>query len=245
MLRLITLDMTNTILKFRKPPGEQYAAVAKLYGLDSDPLKLTQAFRLSFKQLEHEAPNFGVGGIGWQKWWLGVVRRTFTSAGCCADSSSLDTIGHHLIRHFSGGNAYELFEGSTTLLEDIRGRGVVLGAISNSDERLEGILLHLGVRHYFDFVLTSYAAKVAKPDPRIFQQALSCAGNNITSSEALHIGDDLQRDYLAAQRCGWQSVLVSSKLHQVCREAGVTVDDASMVTCLTDLHSLLDRYTTS
>ena len=201
--------------------------------------------RSSFKQLEREAPNFGATDIGWRRWWLGLVSRTFTAAGCPANSSKLDIIGNHLIRHFSGANAYELFDGSTALLEDIRGRGVLLGAISNSDERLEGILVHLGVRHYFDFVLTSYAAKVAKPDPKIFQQALSCAGSNITSSEALHIGDDLQRDYLAARRCGWQSVLVSSQLHQVCQEAGVPLDGASMVTCLRDLHSLLDTYRTT
>lgn len=201
--------------------------------------------RLSFKQLEKEAPNFGAADIGWRQWWLSLVNRTFTAAGCPADSSRLDVIGHHLIKHFSSGNAYELFDGSTALLEYIRGRGVLLGAISNSDERLEGILVHLGVRHYFDFVLTSYTARVAKPDPKIFHQALSCAGSNISSSEALHIGDDLQRDYLAARRCGWHSVLVSNQLHQVCQEAGVPLDGASMVTCLRDLHPLLDSYKTT
>lgn len=201
--------------------------------------------RLSFKQLEKESPNFGVGDIGWRQWWLAVVNRTFKAADSPVDSSRLDIIGHHLIRHFSSGNAYELVDGSTALLEDIRGRGVILGAISNSDERLEGILVHLGVRHYFDFVVTSYAAGVAKPDPKIFNQALSCVDCSIRSSEALHIGDDLQRDYLAARRCGWHSVLVSNQLHQVCQEAGLPLDGASMVTCLRDLHPLLDSYRTT
>lgn len=174
-----------------------------------------------------------------------MVNRTFTAAGSPIDGSRLNIIGHHLIRHFSSGNAYELFDGSTALLEDIRGRGVILGVISNSDERLEGILVHLGVRHYFDFVITSYAARVAKPDPKIFHQALSCVDYNIRSSEALHIGDDLQRDYLAARRCGWHSVLVSNQLHQVCQEAGLPLDGASMVTCLRDLYPLLDSYRTT
>lgn len=198
--------------------------------------------RTSFKQLEEEAPNFGAGNIGWQRWWLSLVSRTFTAAGCQANTDTLNILGHHLIRHFSGGQGYELYDGSTALLEDIKGRGVLLGALSNSDERLENILVHLGVRHYFDFVLTSYAARVAKPDPRIFEQALALAGSNISSHEALHIGDDLQRDYLAARRCGWHGVLVSGQLQQLCQEAGVPLDAASMVTSLRDLHLLLDTF---
>lgn len=241
-MRLITLDMTNTLLKFRQPPADQYAAVARLYRVDFDPHKLSQAFRVSFKQLEQEAPNFGAGSIGWQQWWLSLVSRTFTAADCQANTDTLNILGHHLIKHFSSGQAYELSDGSTALLEDIKGRGLLLGALSNSDERLDGILVRLGVRHYFDFVLTSYAARVAKPDPRIFQQALALAGGNIGSHEALHIGDDLQRDYLAARRCGWHGVLVSGQLQQLCQEAGVPLDAASMVTGLRDLHSLLDTF---
>lgn len=207
--------------------------------LHHGPLSLP---RESFKQLEYEAPNFGSGNIGWQRWWLTLVSRTFKAADCQASTAKLNVLGHHLIKHFSGNLAYELADGSTALLKDIKGRGVVLGALSNTDDRLASILVHLGVRHYFDFIITSYALGVPKPDPRIFKQALIEAGGNIRSHEALHIGDDLQRDYLGAQQCGWHSVLVSGRLQQLCQEAGVPLDAASMVTGLGDLHTLLDTF---
>ncbi|KAK8746874.1 hypothetical protein OTU49_016872 [Cherax quadricarinatus] len=242
MLRLITLDVTNTILKFRKPPEDQYAAIGQLYGLKPDPQKLKHAFGLCYKKLEEETPNFGAESIGWQNWWLSIVTETFRRAECHAEESTLNAVGNHLIKHFSSSHAYELLDGSIPLLEKINNKAIKIGTISNFDERLDGILLQLGVRHYFDFVINSYSAKAAKPDPKIFQQALTHAGN-VSPTEALHIGDDLYRDYLGARACGWQSYLVSSDYQQLCEEFGVTPDEASMFTCLRELLPVIELST--
>ncbi|XP_045613015.1 rhythmically expressed gene 2 protein-like isoform X2 [Procambarus clarkii] len=243
MLRLITLDVTNTILKFRNSPGEQYAAIGQLYGLNPDPQKLKHAFGLSYRKLEKETPNFGAGSIGWQNWWLLIVRETFKRADCHAEEHTLNAVGHHLIKHFASANAYELLDGCIPLLEQINDKAVKIGAISNFDYRLEGILYQLGIRHYFDFVVNSYSVKAAKPDPRIFQQALVIAGSDISPGEALHIGDDLHRDYLGARASGWQSFLVSKDYRQLCEEVGVTPDTTSMFTCLRELLPVIERYT--
>lgn len=197
--------------------------------------------RSSFKKHEQQAPNFGCGSIGWQNWWLSVVADTFKGAGSPADEKTLNTVGYHLIKHFSSRNAYELFDGSLPFLETVRSRSVKTGVISNTDDRLEGILVQLGIRHYFDFVITSYSAKFAKPDPRIFQQALDITGCNISPSEALHIGDNLQHDYLGARESGWLSFLVARDYQQLCEKNGVTLNRSSMFTSLQELIPIIEK----
>ncbi|XP_069984249.1 haloacid dehalogenase-like hydrolase domain-containing protein 3 isoform X2 [Penaeus vannamei] len=243
MLRLITLDANNTLLKFRTSPGEQYAAVAKLYGIDADPKRLTNAFGSSFKKQENISPNFGASCIGWQNWWLSVVKDTFHGADYHADDKTLTSVGYHLLKHFSTSNPYELFDGTIPFLEKISNRTSKLGVISNSDDRLDEILRQLGVRHYFDFVLCSYNVKVAKPDPEIFQHALVAAGGKIKPSEALHIGDDLQRDYLGARASGWQSFLVRNNYPLICEKGAVVPDQTSMFTSLQELLPAIEHFT--
>lgn len=167
---------------------------------------------------------------------------TFRGAACPADDVTLNAVGHHLIKHFSSSSAYELHEGSVQLLEKICSKPIKVGIISNSDDRLESILLQLGIRHYFDFVVTSYSVRNAKPNPVIFQVALDSAGTNVSPAEALHIGDDLKRDYLAAKACGWNSILVSSNHQQVCEEACITFDQTSMFSCLNELMPVIELF---
>lgn len=202
-------------------------------------------FRLSFKKQEKISPNFGANCVGWQSWWLSVVRNTFHGADYHVDDETLTSVGYHLLKVFSTSNPYELFDGTIPLLEKISCRTPKLGIISNSDDRLDGILRQLGVRHYFDFVICSYNVKAAKPDPKIFQHALAVAGGKIEPSEALHIGDDLQRDYLGARGSGWQSFLVRNNYPLICEKGAVVPDQTSMFTSLQELLPAIELYTKS
>ncbi|KAK7076849.1 hypothetical protein SK128_011559 [Halocaridina rubra] len=240
MLRLTTLDVTNTLLRFARAPEEQYAAIAQLYGLNPDPKKLGSAFRATFKHFEKEFPYYGASSIGWQNWWLSVVADTFRKSGCNADDATLRTVGCHLNKHYSQGSAYELVEGTVPLLKKLTNKSNKIGVISNSDERISGILCQLGLGHYFDFVLTSYSFSCSKPDPKIFTKALEAAGGEIQPSEALHIGDDVYRDYLGARACGWKSFLVTKNLHKECEKEGLKIDTLSMFTSLYELLEALN-----
>ncbi|XP_064106102.1 LOW QUALITY PROTEIN: rhythmically expressed gene 2 protein-like [Macrobrachium nipponense] len=243
MLRLVTLDVTNTLLKFSRPPGEQYAAIGQLYGLNANPKKLSEGFRISFKKHEKEFPFYGASSIGWQNWWLGVVADTFRNADCPADDDTLKRVGYDLNEHFSHGSAYELIDGSIPLLNLLKNKCVKIGALSNFDERLDSLFIQIGIKHYFDFVLTSLQFKVQKPDPKIFHKALELAGDKIKPSEAVHVGDDIHCDYLGARECGWHSILVSRTFLDLCQEEGIKPDASSMFTSLKEVLPILDVST--
>lgn len=51
---------------------------------------------------------------------------------------------------------------------------------------------------------TSHEARVAKPDRRIFDEALILG--NAQSNQALHIGENYELDYLGARDAGWHAL---------------------------------------
>lgn len=57
---------------------------------------------------------------------------------------------------------------------------------------------------YFHFSLTAAEAGAAKPAPDMFRQALDLSG--MSPHRAVHVGDDPERDILAAQRVGMRTV---------------------------------------
>lgn len=121
----------------------------------------------------------------------------------------LATIGQQLFEDFSTSKNWEVFPDVVPALRRIKQTGLILGAISNFDDRLCGILKSLGIIEYFDFVLSSFEVSCAKPDARIFQLAASRAFVN--PSQAIHVGDDYHLDYLAARRAAMRSLLLVRK----------------------------------
>ena len=85
-----------------------------------------------------------------------------------------------------------------------------MGVISNFDPRLEGILREAGLRHQFEFVLSSYEARTFKPHPEIFSTALQRYSKEITKpDECCHIGDTYKEDWIGATQSGWNAILVN------------------------------------
>jgi putative hydrolase of the HAD superfamily len=92
------------------------------------------------------------------------------------------------------------------MLDEWRRMGLKIGVISNWSARLPGLLQRLGIAERVDFVLCSAIERVEKPDPQMFERALARAG--VRADEALHAGDDFEKDVLGAQHVGLRAVLV-------------------------------------
>lgn len=91
------------------------------------------------------------------------------------------------------------------LLELLGGRGVRLGVISDWEDTLPAVLDTLGLGGLFETVSVSASAGYRKPDARLFQHAL--AQMNVSSADALHIGDWLALDVRGAQSVGMPALL--------------------------------------
>lgn len=81
-----------------------------------------------------------------------------------------------------------------------------LGIIANQSAGTEERLVQFGIREYFDVIVSSAEAGVAKPDRSIFELALSQAG--CTAAEACMVGDRLDNDIVPAVEMGMSAVWV-------------------------------------
>ncbi|XP_060566635.1 haloacid dehalogenase-like hydrolase domain-containing protein 3 [Ruditapes philippinarum] len=157
-VRLITFDVTNTIMRVARSVGHNYANVARMYGQDVDAVKLNKSFRTVYKTYNDLYPNFGVhNGLTPFVWWNKVVVDSFKDAG--SDGENLDKIAQHLYVMFSTSQGWEILPDAEKTLSNLKGRRLKLGVISNFDDRLEKILTQIALRHYFDFVLASAVVK--------------------------------------------------------------------------------------
>ncbi|NXG50533.1 HDHD3 protein, partial [Psilopogon haemacephalus] len=205
-LRLLTWDVKDTLLRLRLPVGESYAALARAHGVQVQAQTLSRSFREAYGEQNRRFPNYGRDrGLGSRRWWVEVVKQTFRLSGV-RDEGVLTEMAKKLYRDFCSASNWELLPGAGETLRQCRQRGFCMAVVSNFDQRLETILCQCDLRRHFDFVICSEAAGFAKPDGRIFQQALSLAG--VSPGQAAHIGDDYARDYRAARALGMHSFLL-------------------------------------
>ncbi|XP_045211301.2 haloacid dehalogenase-like hydrolase domain-containing protein 3 [Mercenaria mercenaria] len=233
-IRLVTFDVTNTIIRVTKSVGQNYANVARMYGKDVDVTKLNTSFRAVFSNYNKLYPNFGVhNGLTPFKWWSKVVVDSFREAG--SDEQHLEQIAQHLYVMFATSKGWEVLPGAEKTLTELKQKGVKLGVISNFDDRLDKILTELALRHYFDFVLASAVVKIAKPDPDLFEMAFKMA--DVKPEEALHIGDNILTDYVGARNSGCKGVLLVPPDKQIPKDV-----DSSCV--IRNLYQLTDYFKT-
>lgn len=208
-IRLVTFDITGTLLQFRKSPHEQYVAVAESYGYTIPAPLLSSSFVNEFKIMEKRHPNYGktTYGMTYMDWWRVLVANTFLKCDGNIPKDELLTIANELIKEFKTEKSWMVVEGTMELITKIKAAGISVGVISNFDGSLEEILRNMNLPE-FDFVLSSYACGATKPHPHIFQYASKLAGN-VKPQHSLHIGDTFELDYLGAKNAGWSAVLVN------------------------------------
>lgn len=99
-----------------------------------------------------------------------------------------------------------LFEDVVPVLSSLKQKGLQTGLISNVEQEATPLLEELGLTQLLDFVTTSMDTGYTKPQPEIFLAALKQA--DVTSEEAVFIGDQYQVDILGAQQVGIKGILL-------------------------------------
>jgi HAD superfamily hydrolase (TIGR01509 family) len=140
-----------------------------------------------------------------ERWFEAYIERIFaTELGL--EPGRLQALSRDLFARFADPATFELFPGAEELCEELRARGLVVGLVSNWSNRLPRLVADLGLSERTDFVLCSAIERLEKPDEELFRRALERAG--VRADEALHAGDDLEKDFHGARRAGLRAVLV-------------------------------------
>ena len=164
---LLTIDAFGTLFHPRLPVPEQYASTAHAFGLSPSlltPESLQPAFKAVFKAHAKQYPNYGrelaLRGCygGPRQWWEEVIRGSFARA--LNDNGDLpEGLVQRLLDRFASREGYALYEDAGDFfarMRDVKSRQqqlrfgpferVVVGVLSNSDDRVPGVLKSLGLR---------------------------------------------------------------------------------------------------
>ncbi|MFP3516122.1 HAD-IA family hydrolase [Pseudomonas sp. SIMBA_077] len=80
-------------------------------------------------------------------------------------------------------------------------RDYALGVVTNGNADVRRI----GLGHHFTFVLCAEDIGIAKPDARLFHEALK-RGGNLSAAAAVHVGDHPGDDIAGAQQAGLRAI---------------------------------------
>ncbi|HEA30744.1 MAG TPA: noncanonical pyrimidine nucleotidase, YjjG family [Leeuwenhoekiella sp.] len=138
-----------------------------------------------------------------EKLRYGRLSNSFSSLGYGIDDHTINKLSDDYVTHLPDNN--HLFEGTYDLLEALS-ENFTLHIITNGFEEIQALKLKRSkIDHFFKTITTSEAAGAKKPDPRIFEVALSRAGAEVTDS--IMVGDTYEADIMGARAMGMQTIL--------------------------------------
>ena len=91
------------------------------------------------------------------------------------------------------------------VLGRLRAAGIRLGVVSNADGRVADQLAGVGLAGWFEVIIDSSVAGVAKPDPRIFR--LASERMAVPAAETVYVGDIVDVDVHGARAAGMAGIL--------------------------------------
>jgi HAD superfamily hydrolase (TIGR01662 family) len=129
-------------------------------------------------------------------------------------------------------------EDAISTLKTLKNRGYRLGLISNTsdDRNVQGIVDFHGLRPFFEFIITSAALGIRKPDPRIFQAALDHF--QIPPAAAAMVGDTLYADVLGANQSGIYSIWIIRRV-QLPQDGELSIQPQAVISALSQIPDLL------
>ncbi|KAG0670790.1 hypothetical protein C6P45_001799 [Maudiozyma exigua] len=128
-----------------------------------------------------------------------------------------------ILKRFEGKQAYGVYPDVLELLQFLRETHpeTAIAIISNTDPNVYMLLENLDILKYFkNFTYFSYEIEMSKPNPKLFEYVLDdilkkrpdLISENDTlitfKKQCWHIGDEIKNDFQAAEKVGWNSILI-------------------------------------
>ncbi len=207
--KAVFFDVGGTLLRVEPSVGAVYATYARPFGFKGSPEELDQFFKKEWINSGGiESLGEKSGEQAERNFWKSLVYRVFEHHG---GLDSFEQYFEIIYEAFSRKDHWHVFDDviSSGVLAKLKKSGVILGIVSNWDSRLNAILRSTDLKKYFDFVLASAEMGSAKPDKKIFLEAIKKSGVDLT--RICHIGDDFHADIQGAKGVGIDAILIDRR----------------------------------
>ncbi len=200
-IRAIFFDIGDTLVFDEPPLRERFWWATQAAGLVYAEERLPQAFRVG----QEYALSRYLHGVGNDD---AEVQREFAARVLAAlDVPPLSAAQWQTLAEAFAAVSWKRYvhPGAVPLLEALHGRGFVVGAISDWEETLPGVLAELALAPHLDALAVSAVVGVTKPHPRLFAEAMRQAG--VRPDECLHVGDWYELDVAGGRAAGMRAIL--------------------------------------
>lgn len=207
--RAVFFDVGNTLIFPSPSVAEVCRDVIAARGLEAPPAsEIDRLMPLADRFYEDkywEDDSFWTKEARAASLWADMYEVLFTALGFARDTAR--ELAHDVYHAFGSATRWESYPDVKPGFEELKNRGVAVGLVSNWDTRLADIFHELGLSTYLDCIVSSATVGLSKPDPRIFEVALSRVG--CEAEEAVHCGDHYFSDVIGARSVGITPVLMN------------------------------------
>jgi putative hydrolase of the HAD superfamily len=216
--RVVALDALGTLVRLRAP-APLLVDELRARGVEVCERDAAQALaeEIAYYRAHHDTAADAASLALLRDRCADVLRGALARAGADTDALAPAQLREALL----GALRFRAYPDVPDALRALRRAGHRLVVVSNWDMSLHETLRRTGLAGLVDGAISSAEAGAAKPDARIFEQALRLVGG--TAEGALHAGDSLEHDVAGARAAGLRPVLVARAGRPPGVPAGVAV----------------------
>ena len=203
MIRLITLDLDNTLWDIEKTmvrAEKELRLHLKSVSVNAFDIYCSETTSEIRERLLREQPELRSNLTEFRKLLLGEV--FFRAGNSVQDSKMLANSAFN--KFFEFRNKVVFFEGAIDVLKALSERYKVY-ALTNGNADVKMI----GIDKFLSGAVSSADVGVSKPNPKIFEATLKKAGEE--ASSCIHIGDDYEDDIVGANNAGIASIWLNER----------------------------------
>jgi HAD superfamily hydrolase (TIGR01549 family) len=171
--------------------------VARRYGLELDASRYAEARARALESFQRN-PEFKHD----EEIWIAFSERIVRGMG--GNSDRAREIAVEIERAWERSENFALYEDALPVLDELRGRGVKIGLVSNGARDIDEFVAHH--RLCVDAAVGSRTHGKVKPDPSIFRAALEQLA--VDPHEAVMVGDSPEDDIDGARALGMRAFLI-------------------------------------
>ncbi|MBI4298558.1 MAG: HAD family hydrolase [Chloroflexi bacterium] len=206
MIKAVFFDMYGTLARFYPPKEELQATACGDFDIQVAQEGIKQGYAVADAYMAQENARLPVrirSSQAREAFFAEYERLVLQGAGVVVSPEKAKEIWHRL-RQLPYDLA--LYDDVLPALNMLKGLGLTLGMISNTDETGKQLAERLGLAGHLDFAVTSGEVGAEKPHSPIFLAALERAG--VEPGEALHVGDQISSDVEGARAVGINAALM-------------------------------------
>jgi HAD superfamily hydrolase (TIGR01662 family) len=198
-LRAVFFDVDFTLI-YPGPvfQGEGYVDFCSRYGIpDCDPAAFHGAVA-SASALLDEAEDHAYDEQVFVRYIRHIIERMGGSGG------ALDACAREIYQEWAACHHFALYDDVLPALRTLRGKGLLIGLISNTHRSLDTFQSHFELEELIAAAVSSRERGYNKPHPSIFRTALRLLA--VAPDEAVMVGDSFGHDVEGARAVGMHAV---------------------------------------